>query len=136
MNMLEARAFEQTRELVAKALKSKLNPNPGDRGPYGPYIAQTFSDKVVYDWNGKMYEAPFEITVDKGESDISLGASQEVMVSYVPVTESDKLETVEASWSRPTLGTARWRSKSSSPAGARLATTVRSYSRGTVRRLS
>jgi hypothetical protein len=94
-NLLEARAFEQTRELVAGAVKQKYNPNPGDRGPWGPYITQTFSDKVIYEWDSKMFEAPYEIDVKDGVSAVTLGNPIEVQVTYAPITESITVENIE-----------------------------------------
>jgi hypothetical protein len=95
MNVLEARAFEQTRELVAGALRAKFNPNPGDRGPWGPYISQTFSDKVVYDWNGKMWEMGYEMDVKDGQSNITFKDPIEVQVTYAPISEA-QIEQVES----------------------------------------
>lgn len=97
MNLLEARAFEQTRELVSGALKAKLNPSPGDRGPYGPYVSQTFSDKIVYEWDSKMWECSYDIQVDAGVSTCTLGNPIQVVITYAPISEaaSDEIETIE-----------------------------------------
>jgi hypothetical protein len=84
----EARAFEQTRDLVNQALKSRWNPAPSNDGPYGPYVVQTFDDRVVFEWAGKTMSADYTIDVADGKSEVTLSEPTEVFVTYEPVTES------------------------------------------------
>lgn len=85
----EARAFEQIRDLVNQALKSRWNPSPANGGPpYGPYVVQTFPDSVVYEWDGKTWESDYSVDVVDGKSNVTLTDPVEVAVTYAPMTES------------------------------------------------
>jgi hypothetical protein len=84
----EARAYEQTRELLSSVLRARLNPNPGNDGPWGPYIVQTYDDQVVYEWQGKYWQVSYSVDVTDGVSTVTFGDPVEVAVTYSPVTES------------------------------------------------
>lgn len=88
LDIEEARAFERTRELVSGALRKRLNPSPSNDGPWGPYVTQTFDDRVVYEWSGKMWQSDYTIAVANGESTVTFGDQVEVEVSYAPIGEA------------------------------------------------
>lgn len=94
----EARSFEKTADMVRSALRTKINPSPGDNGPFGPWVIQTFADNVVYEWQGKTWQADYSIDTEDGESRVTIGDPVEVEVTYQPVSESESDATLEESF--------------------------------------
>jgi len=78
-------SFGEVSNLVHEALRAKLPEDERDACT-GPWIREIWNEKVVYELNGKTFEATYSVSEDPQAATVSEGA--EVKVAYVPTSDS------------------------------------------------
>lgn len=79
--LLSEGSFEARREAIAAALLAAYPPPAGNMCSPCVYAVELFEDRVVYEYSGKLYMAPY--TFDAGAA--KLGAPVQVTRTYTPV---------------------------------------------------
>lgn len=82
-----AESYEAIRTLVQAALRTKYEPKPKPADYWGgPYIKDFYSDRAIFEWEGKVWQVEFTITKDSG-TNVALGDPVEVEVAYTPISD-------------------------------------------------